>query len=297
MVIIMIGALNSVLLTFLIVLTYFKGYEYIINKSVLFTMTDVYSALAFSVMIVSFIVFIFSTRFNDLFFNFVRRHRKPIKREQDRLYPLIEEIQKNIEGKLHRKIINVSLKIKDEDCYYSSAVGIRTIAINRKIYEDYDDTVLKAVLAHEMAHLYNREGCKAGILLILSVMFTITLGSVWIISAVAWNHGKESRGGVTARAIGVSAYLIALLAAGFVLCGLLGYFIFHLSLKLSYRSMCYRSDQFVISLGYKEGLMEYLESNKNDDYLLNSWIMHFLNLAPKKLLRIGNIEKLETRHA
>lgn len=293
MAIIMIGALNSVLLTFLIVLTYFKGYEYIVDKSIFFTMTDVCAAFAFSVMIVSFLVFLFSTRFNDLFFNFVRRHRNPIKREQDRLYPLIEEIQNNIENKLHKKRIKMSLKIKDEDCYCSSAVGVKTITINRKIYEDYNDTVLKAVLAQEIAHIYNREGCKTGILAILSVLFTVFLGSIWLITAVAWNHGKESK----SNTISLAAFIIAALAAGLVLCGLLGYFIFHLSLKLSYRSMYYRSDQFVISLGYKDGLMKYIESNKDDDYSLNSWVMQILNLAPKKILRIGNIERLEAHHA
>ncbi|MEI6057112.1 MAG: M48 family metalloprotease [Lentisphaerota bacterium] len=295
--IILIGTLNSAVLTLLIVLSYFRGYKFITNRVILFTMTDVYCAFAFSVMIVALVVLIFSTRFNDLFFNFIRRHRKPIQRERDRLLPLIEEIQKNIQSKFHKKRINVVLKIKDEDTYNASAVGVKTVAINRKLYEDYDDTVLKAIIAHQLSHIYNFEGCKGGIFLVLTSMFSITLGALWIVAVVSWAFGRESRNGVISRLIGLSSYLIAIIAAGLVLCGITGYFMFHLSLKICYRRMDYKADQFAVALGYKEGLMKFLEENKSNDYLLNSWIAHLLNVHPKKILRIGNIERQDKFYA
>ena len=290
--IILMGILDSIVLALLIVLIYFRGYKLITDRVILFTMDDIYTALAVSSITIALLVIIFSTRFSDLFFNFIKRHRNPIPREQKRLLPLINEVQEKIHTKIQRRRIKIAMKIKDEDTLNSSSIGVKTIAINRKLYEQYDDPVLKGVIAYELGNLYDRWSCKKGILMILSFMYKLMLGILWAVAIVSWTFGRESKGCIVSRIIGFSAYLISILAAGVLLCGITGYLVFHILLKYYYRKMDFRADNFAISIGYKDELLRYLENNKDEDYLLNSWIKQFINLRPKKILRIGNIEKV-----
>ena len=290
------GALNTVVLSSFILLTYFKGYEYFLNNTIKFTQNDVYSSIYFSIAVTSLLVLIFSTKVSDFFFNLVRHNRRPIEREKECLEPLLEEVHNAAVKKFNLKKLKIKLKIKDDKRHNMSAVGLSTVVINRKMYEDYDDETLKALMAHELAHLFHRDSVNLGIIYILiglCSLFIMACSTIMIFCAIM---AKTLSRGITILLLPAILVVVCCVALAFLIL-VSTFYCFNLFLRFYYRRNEYRADKFASDLRYGEELIRFFEMTKDADYELKGIKKHLFATHPKTILRIGRLEKIlwETR--
>ena len=285
------GLMDIFLLTAGIVAIFFNGYEYFTKNVILFTLHDVQTAFFFSLMLVAFLVFLFSTPFSDLFFNFFSRNRKPIPRESEMLQPLLDDVQNRICLRMKKKRRNIHLRIRDAKQNNAFTSGTKTVVINRELYENCDADVLSAVIAHELGHIFNGDSRKAGIILILFAIGSVFLIVFWMVTIFFWGLARNLSEGVVFSILRIFFFFLFLLV-GAISVGLIGiYVMFFFLVRMFGRRQEYRADLFAVHLGYSIGLMVFFDNIKNNDYDTGKWYSRFFKTHPKTILRIGRIEK------
>ena len=287
------GIFNSFLLWCFLLLTYYRGYEYFIYNKIPFGSSEMHQAAYLSITITAFIVFLFSTKFSDRFFNLIEMNRKPIAREGNRLYPLFEEVQGKVAEKYGYKKLDVDLRIKDSKMINLCALGTKTVVINRDAYESLSDEALKGVIAHELGHVFRRDSLHMGIIYMLIGLCCLLIMLSAMIAVGAYLIGIRFNRGLTVF-LGLGLLFVALIVGVGFAALVSTFFICNIFLKKCYRVNEFRADAFAASLGYGAPLLEFLEGAKEGDYRFKNIIKYLFSTHPKTILRIGRLEeKLE----
>ena len=282
------GALNTVVLSSFILLTYFDGYEYFLNNTIKFTQNDVYSSIYFSIAVTSLLALIFSTKVSDFFFNLVRHNRRPIEREKECLESLLEEVHNEAVQKFNLKKLKIKLKIKDDKRHNMAAVGLNTVIVNRKMYEDYDDETLKALMAHELAHLFHRDSVNLGIIYVLISLCSVFVMACSAIMIFCATMAKALSRGITILFLPTILVVVCCVGLAFLILAST-FYCFNIFLRFYYRQNEYRADKFASDLGYGKELIRFFEMTKDANYEHKGIKKHLFATHPK-----NNIEDRKT---
>jgi Zn-dependent protease with chaperone function len=234
------------------------------------------------------------TRFATFAISIFIPGRKMIGREKTRIEPLLSDVIEETNKKYGSsyRLQDLKIKVSDEKIVNAVALGYNTIVVNRGALNAFNDEQLRAILAHEMGHLFYRDSVRS-IALIFSSFATrvvMWLYSIYIIVAAAF--GRSARGDMAAMSL--FSWIPVLIFLPVVILNWVGGKIFHLLNMAMSRGAEYRSDAFAASLGYKADMisaLEVMDSISNTD---NSFIAKLVATHPAPMQRIGALEDEKT---
>lgn len=217
--------------------------------------------------------------------------RKAIGRERKRLDPLLEEVisscntQKGTNFKLERLHILMS----DSKEPNAQSFGRDTMIFTDGLLKTCNDEEIKAIIAHELGHLHYKHGVKLVALLFGNfgarvVMWLYSIYAV-IINVIRQRFGNGD------GAFGVLLVAIPLLF--FLPIVILNWFfikLLNLTLLIAFRWQEYQVDKFAAELGYKVGLISFLEKLQNTTEHDNTFLGKVLATHPAPMKRIGKLE-------
>ena len=222
------------------------------------------------------------------------RGRQPIKRELDKIKPLMLDVIERANNKFQTqyKYEDFIIKINDSMDINASALGYNTIFINRGALETLTDSQLRAILAHELGHLYFRDSVRLIALIFGSFGTTIIMWCYTIYSII--HSIFESKSGESPTGI---VYLLGfiplLMLLPVVVLNWIGIHIFNFLNLMMSRKAEYRADAFASLLGYKAETIELLEIFSHTSISDNSFLGKLMSTHPAPMLRIGAIEDNE----
>lgn len=219
--------------------------------------------------------------------------RKMIGRERDKLAPLFREVieKVNKEYGTNYRYEDFNIKVSDDKLVNAFALGYRNITISRACFEAFTDGQLKAVLAHEMGHLFYRDSVRSIALIFSSFATRIVMWLYAIIVVVQAFFAKIASGmgghGVLAAIVSFVPLLIFLPVVVFNWLG--GKVFMLLNMALS-RKAEYRADMFAASLGFKADMIQALEVIDGVTVTDNSFLAKMMATHPAPMQRIGALE-------
>ena len=196
-------------------------------------------------------------------FTFLHAHyRKPLRGEEARLSPAMDELLQKAESKRRVRVwIDESRELN------AYATGYHTITISRGLLEDLSPVELRGVLAHDLGHLLSGDtivatafltagllpkavfgACRAGVFLLRSALVRVNILAGVVILLVI--------GVLLDRAHLLKAVAAVLL---FVLLFMVLNRVFKFFALMLGRQAEYRQDAFAFRLGYGDGLRRALE--------------------------------------
>lgn len=253
-----------------------------------------YLYFGYASIILSGVVFLIGCGFGEWFFRLFFNMRKPTLREEERINPLIEEIEKDYFSKYNEKL-DVKYYIVDAQFLNGFAFGFSTIAIHRGALEELTDDELQALIAHEIGHIHYKDGGYNSIQLGLS-MFSLSLVKIPMsvvggtFSAVG-NAKKDEVGGGLILGLIVLALFLPITIAVIVSVPIiwLGQKIGHMGLW----HIEYRADRFAYDMGFSEGLISFFEKMLPlDERNRHGFLSKYGYSHPPTATRIDKIERL-----
>jgi heat shock protein HtpX len=204
--------------------------------------------------------------------------------EKEYLYPLFEEVfekaQKNC-NMTHK----VDIYIIDKMQVNAFALGKNTVAVTKGAVETFSEDQLKAIIAHEIAHIFNFDAMANLFVLIGNGLFSIAVIIcrlfIFLIDFI-FSHFEES--GVVRFATKMTRLLfdLSILACTFVL---------QVLLSINSRKSEYKADQFAFEIGYGEEMIDALylleKINLSDNRTV---IQRMISSHPRLSARIERLE-------
>ena len=231
------------------------------------------------------------TRFATFVISIFIPGRKMVGREKARIDPLFTDVITNNNKKYGTsyRLEDFRIKISDEKIVNALALGYNTIIINRGALDAFNDEQLRAILAHEMGHLFYRDSVRS-IALIFSSSATRVV--MWfyslyvVIASMFTKNAKGEMGGAAALASWIPIIIfLPVLCINWV-----GTRVFNLLNMAMSRGAEYRADAFAASLGYKADMISALEVMDSVSVTDNSFIAKLVVTHPAPMQRIGALE-------
>lgn len=217
--------------------------------------------------------------------------RKAVKRERDQVLPLLSNVllSANKKNNTRYRIEQIKLMISDKKEANAEALGYDTIILSRGLLSSSTEEELEAVLAHEFGHLDARDS-----LTLMAIVFS-SFGT----RIVVWLYGIYimitnimsmifSKDGLITAIAGIFPLLVFL---PIIILNRIYSWIFKISLQFWSRSCEYKADQFAANLGYKEGLVSYLEKVEAFGASDNSLLGIIFASHPAPMKRIDRLER------
>lgn len=220
--------------------------------------------------------------------------RKAVGREINRIQPLLENAieQANKNYGTNYNIRDFKIKISDSKIADAAALGHNLIIVSRGALNTFNDEELRAVIAHELGHLFYGDSIR-NIALIFSAFATRVV--MWFYAVYAsvtamLNQVFSSAKGEAAAALTLGSLIPLLIFLPVVLLNLLGTKVFDLLNMMMSRSVEYRADAFASSLGYKADMIAALETLDGLTITDNSFLAKLMATHPAPMQRIGALE-------
>ena len=235
------------------------------------------------------------TKFSSMIIRVVVSSRKATKRELDKIIPLLDEVisQVNEQYNTNYKLEKLVIKCNDSLVINAQALGYNTLIVNRGALDNLTDGQLKALFAHEIAHLYFRDSVKTiaiffgSIANILAMMiYVVYMFIAKYIEELGQFGGRLVAGIITL----VFMFLPMILWFPIILLYGGGIYIFNKLNMLVSRKAEFRADNFSASLGYKKEMIEVLEVLSNTNITDNSFLARLMATHPAPMLRIDKLE-------
>jgi len=236
-----------------------KNPQYFICSIIYFVIASLLLGGLFTSFLIAFLSYVISlvitfTPLGEKILRFFEHVRKiETKREKEYLLPLFEEVYTQAKQK-NPELGSIELCIIDKITVNACALGKRTIAVTKGAIETFSPEELKAMMAHEIAHilygdtmarLYITVGngfFTAFILVIKAVLFL----SEWIEKIANKSHTSFS----------FAWFFIILMKFVFMLTLFAVQFLMKFVMSLSHRRSEFRADRYAYDLGYGEPLVE-----------------------------------------
>ncbi|HLX53784.1 MAG TPA: M48 family metalloprotease, partial [Aquella sp.] len=189
--------------------------------------------------------------------------------------------------KLNIRLVNS--KIPD-----SQAIGSNTILLTDGLLMTATEDELKAVIAHELWHLYNRDSFILAILIFggLATRIIMWLNAVYttcrkLLAAMVGKFGKKGL-----HLMPVITFIPLIIFLPVIILNWIVRWLLDISLRLMCRQYTYKADKFAKEVGYKDGLISYLETahiitNPDDDLWKRLSAAH-----PSAMKRISKLERI-----
>lgn len=222
-------------------------------------------------------------------------YRLPVSSERQKIEPLLLEVTKNINQikKTDYRVDKLNVMLVNSKIPDSQGIGGNTILLADGLLITASDDELKAVIAHELGHLYNRDSFILPMLIFGSLATRIVM---WLntgygvcqksLSAMVGKFGKKGL-----HLMPVLAFIPLIIFLPVIIINWVASWVLDISLRFMCRQHTYRADKFAKDMGYKEGLISLLETihivRKPDD---GFWERIFAAHPPAKK-RISQLEK------
>jgi Zn-dependent protease with chaperone function len=219
--------------------------------------------------------------------------RKMIGRERDKLAPLFREVieKVNKEYGTNYRYEDLNIKVSDDKLVNAFALGYRNIRISRACFEAFTDGQLKAVLAHEMGHLFYRDSVRSIALIFSSFATRIVMWLYAVIVVVQAFFAKIAAGfGEHGAMAAIVSFVPLLIFLPVVVFNWLGGKVFMLLNMVLSRKAEYRADMFAASLGFKADMIQALEVIDGVTVIDNSFLAKMMATHPAPMQRIGALE-------
>lgn len=224
------------------------------------------------------------------------RYRKPVRAEEARLMPAIEELLQKAESRRR-----VRIWIDESGELNAYATGYHTIAISSRLLSALSPVELRGVLAHELGHLLSGDTivatafltagllpkavfgvCRAGVFILRSALVRVNIFAGIVILFVL--------GLLLDRAHLLKAVVPVLL---FVLLFMVLNRVFKFFALLLGRLAEYRQDAFAFRLGYGDGLRRALERlAAGEEAAVSTYYIVMHSTHPVIFKRIRRLEKM-----
>lgn len=220
--------------------------------------------------------------------------RKMIGRERLMLEPLLADIieRVNREYKTNYRLQDFKIRVTDDKVVNAFALGYNVITVNRGAFDAFSIGQLRAILAHEMGHLFYRDSVKRIALIfsafatrIIMILYAIYAGIVAAFGAVS----DSDRSGFSAI-VTLVGFCFLVLFIPVVILNWLGSKIFNLLNMAMSRKAEYRADAFASSLGYQADMISALEVLDGITVYDNSFMAKIMATHPSAIQRIGALE-------
>lgn len=201
--------------------------------------------------------------------------------ETQKYMPLISEVlakHNEVHGGNWQYGKDLDVSILDDDDINACAVGKKYVIFNSGLLKLDNDDVFKAILAHEMGHLYHKDT------LISSTNYYVQLPTQYVLNM--FRSIRISSGFDTGTAITLCMKLYFLPA---LLIGKIVNFICNTVQKMLSKQQEFAADTYAVKLGYSFGLSIFLECSKGTHMKPNR-LMQLFESHPEPELRIKNIE-------
>ena len=214
-------------------------------------------ALALTVGIMGLLIFLALSPWGESFFRVTQGMRRLFPDEEAKIRPLFNEVCARA-GEDPNKY---ELFLAPGDYVNVFAFGRKTIAFTRPMLNYASDEELKAAMSHELAHLKYGDTKLMLVAVVANAVGTI---AAWVITILTFLFGlmtasSEEEGG-TVSGIGV---IFIVLAWIFKFCAWLLTKILDISFMVVGRAQEYRCDEFSARLGYRDGLVSFLNRTMN----------------------------------
>lgn len=251
------------------------------------------SIFAWASFFLAAIVLVSGSGFGEWFFRLFFNMRKPTLREEDRINPLIDKIERDYYSKYDEKL-NIKYFIVDAAFLNGFAFGFSTIAIHRGALEELNDEELQALLAHEIGHIHFKDGGYNSIQFSLGAIgFSILKYPMKITGASMGAVSETSKENVGSSLIFIG--LILILFAPITLAAIIATPLMWLSQKFSNMGlwhMEYRADQFSANIGYHDGLISFFEKMLPlDERNEHGFLSRYGFSHPPTAVRIDKLER------
>lgn len=220
-------------------------------------------------------------------------HVRPLetKREIEYLQPLFEEVYLHTKEVYTYKLPNIQICIIDNMTVNAMALGRHTIAVTKGAMKTFTEDELKAVMAHEMAHIVYGDTIASLYTLIGNGFFSaFVLFARFCLLLLDWlqNVFTKKRGFLSSF-----IFLIRLLFEAVI-------FIFNFGLQVilsvNRRKNEFWADGFSYSIGYDTDMIEALYLLEKISLGDNSTIIQKMTAShPRITLRIKMLEKMDER--
>lgn len=219
--------------------------------------------------------------------------RAPIDSERQKIEPLLCEVLDRV-NQIYRtnyQLDRVCLKIIDINGLTSQAIGLNTIVLSSGLLRATADEELRAIIALEIGHLYNRDSIilSAFIFSSLTIRVIIWLYVACIIcfKSISAKIGKSN----SCSLIASLAIVPLLLFLPIVMLGYMAQKLLNLGLYFMHRRYVYKADSFVKKLGYNNELISYLETTQAITEVDTSMPGRICAIYPSAMQRINYLEK------
>lgn len=231
------------------------------------------------------------TRFGNNVVGLFMPGRQMIGREKAKLEPLLADVieKTNNSYKTNYRLSDFKIRVTDNKVVNACALGYNTITVNRGAFEAFTDEQLRAILAHEMGHLYYRDSVK-NIALIFGSFGTRIVMTIYGIYLMFARALSQSVRGQIGPVIVFASIMPLLLFLPVVILNWVGSKVFNLLSLMMSRGAEYRADNFVVSIGYKADMIAALEVMERVTVYDNSFIAKLMATHPSPMLRVGALE-------
>lgn len=211
------------------------------------------------------------------------------KRETEYLQPLFEEVYIRAKELYSYKLPNINICVIDNMTVNAMALGRHTVAVTKGAINTFSEDELKAVIAHEIAHiLYGNTLASLYVLIgngILSVFVLIARVFLFLLDWLKSSFVKKR---------GLISFFLSLLQLLFELNILVLNFGFQLILTANQRKNEFQADRFSYTIGYDTDMIEALYLLEKISLGDNSTIIQKMTAShPRITLRIKKLEELD----
>ncbi len=231
------------------------------------------------------------TRFGTTVVGLFMPGRTMIGREKAKLEPLLSDVieQTNKTYGTFYKLSDFKIRITDDKVVNAFAMGYDTITVNRGAFEAFTDEQLRAILGHEMGHLFYRDSVRSIALIFSSFGTRVIMTLYGVYAAISAALTKNAKG-EHATAVAAASWIPLLMFLPIIVLNVLGSKIFNLLNQWMSRGAEYRADAFAASLGYKDDMIAALEILDGITVQDNSFVAKLMATHPATMLRIGALE-------
>ena len=208
-------------------------------------------------------------------FNHIRRLESS--REKQYLRPLFQEVYDKAKTG-NPTLAEIDVYVIDSMTVNACAIGKHTIAVTKGAMHTFSEDELKAVLSHEIAHILHMDTIALIYAMVGNGIFSAL---ILVLKLICWLIGRLLNGNRSHNFLGGVLDVIVFVFL----------FLMHIVMAISDRASERRADEYVITLGYGEDMVEALYLLEKISLSGNSSIIEkLLARHPRVTARIENLE-------
>jgi len=209
-----------------------------------------------------------------------------MRREKETLLPIFQEVYEHAKQR-NPELGHIELCVVEKMEVNACAIGKHTVALTRGAIETFNEDALKALLAHEIAHIVHGDTIATLYTVVGNGLFTVFIlinrGFLFVVDLIT---ALVSRSGFFRIILLLTRYSMELMIIVFM-------FLMQVVMSINSRKNEFRADKYAYQLGYGEELVEaflILEKMQMGDN--RKLIKKMTASHPRLTRRIGRLEDL-----